>query len=204
MVGDRTGHRPASRDRLSAVHRRQSDRDRAGRTGPQPAWLRARKVGAIYAVQAADDGRWFGTSDVLLGEEYETALLRFDPPPGTAVSWFAGQILRVRVGPCREDGLSYHAAQVEMADGTPRRYRVTFEVVDLLLFDGAQMPLRRALTRLVQTTLHSQDTDPQFRQAVAPAAKAQLDSAHASRDPNSQATSSRRSRTCSTQPQTTP
>lgn len=130
---------------------------------------------AIYAAQL-ENGTWLGSPDTLQEGEYQTAILPFNPanPEGNA---FAGQILRVRVGHLNKD-VSIHAAQIQMADRSERRVRVTYELLNLLFEDG-QTPLRRALTGLVHATVGNPGVDGAFQQIVDRAATAQALSARA-------------------------
>lgn len=130
---------------------------------------------AIYAAQL-ENGTWLGSPDVLPEGEYQTAILTFNPanPEGNA---FAGQILRVRVGRLDED-VSIHAAQVQMADRSEHRVRVTYELLNLLFEDG-QTPLRRALTGVVHAVIGNPGVDGAFQQIVDRAANAQALSARA-------------------------
>lgn len=130
---------------------------------------------AIFAFQT-EDGCWWGSPEAVPAGESTTAMLRFEPV-NPEINQFAGQVLRVRFGPCRDD-VSFTSAQVSLADGSQRRVRVTHEVVDLLFVDG-ETPLRRALTQVVHATLHNPAVDPVFRQVVARAADAQCRSVSA-------------------------
>lgn len=124
---------------------------------------------AIFAFQTPD-GRWWGPRDLLSEGQYRTAALPFHPAANVG-SPFAGQMLMVRYGPI-EQNVSFHAAQVVEPDGSPRRVRVTHDVMDLMFSDG-QTPLRRAITAVVHAVLSNPRNPQQLREAVDRAAKAQ-------------------------------
>ncbi|MFJ9634875.1 hypothetical protein ACIRU8_45015 [Streptomyces sp. NPDC101175] len=124
---------------------------------------------AIYAFQT-EAGTWLGSPDALPEGTYATAFLPFNPA-NPETNRFANQTLRARYGPWNGD-VSFHAALVIEADGTQRRVRVTDEILNLLFGDG-QTALRRALTALVQATIHGDGIDPNFRQLVENAAHVQ-------------------------------
>jgi hypothetical protein len=127
---------------------------------------------AIFAFQT-EDGVWHPSLDDAPADEFTTAMLRFEPAE-PEINQFAGQVLRVRFGPCQKD-VSFASAQVRLADGSERRVRVTYDVVNLLFEDG-QTPLRRALTAVVHATLGNSAVDPVFQDIVRRAADAQVSS----------------------------
>jgi hypothetical protein len=130
---------------------------------------RADDVDAIYAFET-EGGDWLGSPEKLPTGQHITAVLNFRPSDeGNA---FANQMLRVRIGRLRED-VTFHAAQVQLPDGSERRVRVTYEVLNLLFEDG-QTPLRRALTALVHACLGNPAVDPNFQGAVREAMRAQV------------------------------
>lgn len=131
---------------------------------------------AIYAFQT-EDGRWWGSPEALAAGGYITAMLPFRPAPEQGDNRFAGQVLRVMVGPWSKD-VSFASAQVRLADGTERRVRVTLEVINLLFEDG-ETPLRRALTDVVHATIGNPNVGGDFEQVVLQAAKAQAQSVSA-------------------------
>lgn len=131
---------------------------------------------AIYAFQT-EDGHWWGAPDALDDEDHFTAMLPFRPAPEQGFNRFAGQVLRVKVGPIAKD-VSFNSAQVRLADGTERRVRVSLEVINLLFEDG-ESPLRRALTEMVHATIGNPNVGAELEQVVLQAAKAQAQSVSA-------------------------
>jgi hypothetical protein len=127
---------------------------------------------AIYAFQTEDD-RWWGPHQALPAGDFTTAMLPFQPANPES-NRFADQLLRVRVGACTDD-VSFYSAQIRLADGTERRVRITYEVMNLL-FENGQTPLRRALTQLVHATVGNPAVGAAFQEIVNRAATAQTHS----------------------------
>ncbi len=131
-------------------------------------------VDAVFAFQSEDD-QWWPPGDDVPGE-FVTAMLPFNPA-NPEENRFAGQVLRVRIGP-RDQEVSFYSVQVRLADGTERRVRVTNEVMDLL-FGNGQTPLRQALTQMVFAAVGNDAVDGAFQQVALRAAHAQAQSAPA-------------------------
>jgi hypothetical protein len=145
------------------------------KSSPNLVGRTASGVEAIFAFQD-EDGRWWGSPDVLPVGEFSTAALLFQPANPDS-NRYAGQVLRVRFGQLEQD-VSFASAQVQLGDGTPRRVRVTYEIVNLLLEDG-QTPLRRALTQAIHAAVGNPQVDGTFQDLAWRAAHAQAQSTSA-------------------------
>lgn len=140
----------------------------------KPVGDQSSAVDAVFAFQSEDD-QWWPPGDDVPGE-FVTAMLPFNPA-NPEDNRFAGQVLRVRIGP-RDQDVSFYSVQVRLADGTERRVRVTNEVMDLL-FGNGQTPLRQALTQVVSAAVGNDAVDGAFQQVAHRAALAQAQSAPA-------------------------
>lgn len=125
-------------------------------------------IDSIYAFET-ETNIWFGPENAFGPGKYATGAMPFRPNPAAGENKLSGQVLRVRIGPQPEAAVSVHAALVHMADGTPRRVRVTEEVM-ALLFNDKEMPLRRALMNAYNASGPLADVDPAVTAAMVKAA----------------------------------
>ena len=131
----------------------------------------AEMIDTVYSFEAEADG-WFGPADVLEPGKYRNGMLSFNPNPLAGKNKFAGQYLRVRIGPRPAAEVSAHAAQIRFPDGTEERVRVTDEILDLLFDQSNQTLLRRAVMAAHYATGPLSGVDPAVTAALLQAADA--------------------------------
>jgi len=128
-------------------------------------------IDTVYSFETEADG-WFGPSDALEPGEYRNGMLSFNPNPLAGQNKFAGQHLRVKIGPRPAAEVSAHAAQIRFPDGTEERVRVSDEILDTLFDQSNQTLLRRAVMAAHYATGPLSGVDPTVTAALLQAADA--------------------------------
>jgi len=122
-------------------------------------------IDTVYSFET-ENGGWYGPADALEPGRYRNGVLPFNPSPQAGENKFAGQFLRVKIGPRPAAEVSAHAAQIRLPDGTEERIRVTDEVLDLLFDQTNQTLLRRVVVAAHYATGPLSGVDPDVTAAL--------------------------------------